>query len=153
MRALIQRVKSGSVTVDGKIISSIGKGLLILVGITTKDEVKDIDFMIKKILNFRLFEDEEGNPWKKSVKDLDLEILSVSQFTLYAKVRKGNKPDFHRAMKSTDSKSFYTEFLNKLKSNYAENKVQDGEFGAMMDVQLINDGPVSIWIDSNDKEE
>ncbi|KAJ1976111.1 D-tyrosyl-tRNA(Tyr) deacylase [Dimargaris cristalligena] len=151
MRAVIQRVTRASVMVDGSIVGSIGKGLCLLVGITNGDEPKDIEYLVRKILNLRLFDDEDGKMWKKGVQDLDLEILSVSQFTLYAKTEKGLKPDFHLAMKSSLSKDFYERFLQKLKDDYRADRIQDGQFGAMMDVAIHNDGPVTIILDSRQK--
>ncbi|KXN72342.1 D-tyrosyl-tRNA deacylase-like protein [Conidiobolus coronatus NRRL 28638] len=148
MRVVIQKVKRASVTVDSNIVGKINRGLCVLVGITHDDTEKDIDYMVKKILNTRVFEDSEGKHWTKSVKDLDLEVLSVSQFTLYVNCQKGNKPDFHAAMKSDNSRDFYEKFLNKLKQEYKPEKIQDGQFGAMMDVEIINDGPVTFPLDS-----
>ncbi|KAJ3256724.1 D-tyrosyl-tRNA(Tyr) deacylase [Boothiomyces macroporosus] len=145
MRVIIQKVKRASVTVNNQIISSIGPGLLILVGLTHSDSELEIDKMVSKIVSLRLFQEEEKH-WKKSVKANDFEILSVSQFTLYAKTSKGSKPDFHLAMKADFSKPLYELFLRKLEALHP--KVKDGEFGAMMDVELVNDGPVTIILDS-----
>ncbi|KAJ1978505.1 D-tyrosyl-tRNA(Tyr) deacylase [Dimargaris xerosporica] len=147
MRAVIQRVTEASVAVNGEVISSIGKGLCVLIGITHEDEAKDIDYMVRKVLNLRLFDDETGKMWRKSAKDLGLEILSVSQFTLYAKA-KGNKPDFHCAMPGSASKDYYHTFLEQLRAAYDPTKIKDGEFGAMMSVNIVNDGPVTIQLDS-----
>ncbi|KAJ3412349.1 D-tyrosyl-tRNA(Tyr) deacylase [Chytridiales sp. JEL 0842] len=106
----------------------------------------------RKILNLRLWPDAHGKPWKSSVKDLNLQVLSVSQFTLYALTGKGSKPDFHSSMKSEESKGFYERFLERLREGYEEGKIEDGEFGAMMEVEIVNDGPVTILIDSRDKK-
>ncbi|KNC98362.1 D-tyrosyl-tRNA(Tyr) deacylase [Spizellomyces punctatus DAOM BR117] len=150
MRAILQRVSSASVTVNGEIVGKIGKGICVLIGISGDDEGKDVNWMVKKLTSVRVFEDGNGKPWTKSVKDLDLEILSVSQFTLYALSNKGSKPDFHLAMKSDQSKDMYTTFLEKLKAAYKPERVQDGVFGAMMQVNILNDGPVTLILDSRD---
>eukprot|EP01116_Phalansterium_solitarium_P007743 TRINITY_DN20614_c0_g1_i1.p1 TRINITY_DN20614_c0_g1~~TRINITY_DN20614_c0_g1_i1.p1 ORF type:complete len:153 (-),score=29.72 TRINITY_DN20614_c0_g1_i1:95-553(-) len=152
MRAILQRVLRGSVTVEGKVVSSIGRGLVVLVGIEQSDTEKDAEFIGRKILNARLWENEEsGKAWDRSVVDRKFELLIVSQFTLHA-VMKGNKPDFHLSMKADQSKAFYEKFLARVRSAYEPAKVQEGEFGAMMTVDLANDGPVSIWLDSRTKE-
>ncbi|KXN72339.1 D-tyrosyl-tRNA deacylase [Conidiobolus coronatus NRRL 28638] len=135
MRAVIQKVKRASVTVDGNIVGKIDKGLCVLVGITHDDTEKDIDYI-------------EGKLWTKSVKDLDLEVLSVSQFTLYVNCQKGNKPEFRGAMKSENSREFYEKFLNKLKQEYKPEKIQDGQFGTIKEVEIVNDGPVTFPLDS-----
>ncbi len=149
MIAVIQRVKRAMVKVDDKIVGSIGKGILVLVGIEYDDNVKDRDFVVNKILNLRIFPDSDGK-MNLSVVDIKGEILSVSQFTLTSKIKKGRRPDFVRAMPSEKAKAFYQEFLSDLrKSNL---KVEDGKFGAMMEVELINDGPVTFIIDSKIKK-
>jgi D-aminoacyl-tRNA deacylase len=151
MRAVIQRVLKASVTVSDEIISSISNGYCVLIGISRDDTEKDMDFIVKKILNIRLFEDvdENGanNKWNKSVVDRDLEILCVSQFTLQSTL-KGNKPDFHLAMSADSSKDFYFKFLQQMRSCYKPEKIKDGQFGAYMQVNIQNDGPVTIIIDS-----
>ncbi|XP_028402870.1 D-aminoacyl-tRNA deacylase-like isoform X2 [Dendronephthya gigantea] len=144
MRAIIQRVKRASVTVDGELISSIKEGLCVLVGIGVNDTKKDIE--ANKILKFRLF-GEEDRRWRKSVMDLNYEVLCVSQFTLMC-VLKGNKPDFHKAMENEKSQQFYEEFLAELKTRYQPEKIKDGKFAAYMQVEIQNDGPVTIQIDS-----
>ncbi|KAJ3323001.1 D-tyrosyl-tRNA(Tyr) deacylase [Boothiomyces sp. JEL0866] len=146
MRVVIQKVKRASVRVNNQIVSSIGPGLLVLVGLTHADSEKEVDRMVSKITNLRLFQEDEKH-WKSSVKSNDYEILSVSQFTLYAKTSKGSKPDFHLAMKAEFSRPLYELFLKKLESQHP--RVKDGEFGAMMDVELVNDGPVTIILDSD----
>ncbi|EFA76478.1 D-tyrosyl-tRNA deacylase [Heterostelium album PN500] len=144
MRAVIQRVKQGSVTVNNEVISSIGQGLVCLIGITHDDTKVDSDWL--------LWDNKEANKsWDKSVKDMNYEVLFVSQFTLYAVTKKGTKPDFHCAMPSELSKQFYTQFLNDAKQNYKPELIKDGCFGAMMDVGIVNDGPVTIVLDSKDK--
>ncbi|KAI8622271.1 D-tyrosyl-tRNATyr deacylase 1 [Chytriomyces sp. MP71] len=151
MRAVIQRVKQASVTVNNRVVSEIGQGLCVLIGITHDDTPEDADYIAKKLTTLRLFEDFNGKPWKANVKEGGLEILSVSQFTLFAVTNKGAKPDFHLAMPSKDSRPFYEAFLEKLRELHAPEKVKDGEFGAMMDVGIVNDGPVTVFIDSKDK--
>ncbi|OXH40599.1 D-tyrosyl-tRNA(Tyr) deacylase [Cryptococcus neoformans] len=152
MKAVLQRVINASVTVDGKIISSIGKGLLVLVGIDRYDEPQDATQIIKKILTARLWEDDNGVAWKKNVKDIDGEVLCVSQFTLLAGF-KGAKPDFHESMSTVPGNAFYSSFLKEIKTAYDPTKIQDGQFGAMMQVSLTNDGPVTILLSSKDKPE
>ncbi|TPP60473.1 D-aminoacyl-tRNA deacylase [Fasciola gigantica] len=148
MRAIIQRVKEASVTVNGSIVSQIGRGLLVLIGVSAKDEKQDAAYIVRKILNLRLFPNADGSRrWDKSVKDLGFEVLCVSQFTLYTEL-KGNKLDFHRAMDPEFSEKFYLDVIQQIRENYVSERVKDGIFGAMMDVQLINDGPVTIVLDS-----
>ncbi|CAB3988593.1 D-tyrosyl-tRNA(Tyr) deacylase 1 [Paramuricea clavata] len=146
MRAIIQRVKQASVTVDGELISSIKEGLCVLVGIGRDDTKKDIDYLANKILKLRLFE-EDGKRWRKSVMDLNYEVMCVSQFTLMC-VLKGNKPDFHKAMDGEKSQQFYEEFLAEMRKRYQTEKIKDGKFAAYMQVEIQNDGPVTIQIDS-----
>ncbi|OAX41552.1 hypothetical protein K503DRAFT_790705 [Rhizopogon vinicolor AM-OR11-026] len=143
MRAVVQRVASASVSVDGKVISSISRGLMILVGIGTDDTLADVE----TLLNIRVF-DANGTMWKSSVKDIAGEVLCVSQFTLMANTTKGNKPDFHRAMSTNSSKDLYATFLEKMRQLYVPDRIQDGEFGAMMNVSLTNEGPVTLTLDT-----
>ncbi|OBZ90323.1 D-tyrosyl-tRNA(Tyr) deacylase 1 [Choanephora cucurbitarum] len=147
MRAVVQRVTRASVTVDNEIVGSIQKGVCVLLGIATDDTEKDVDYMVNKILNIRMF-DDNGVMWKKGVKDAGLELLCVSQFTLQGTTTKGNKPDFHRAMKTEPAKAMYQQFLSKLGKAYDPTKIQDGVFGAMMLVDIVNDGPVTLELDS-----
>lgn len=148
MRAIIQRVARAGVTVDGKVVSSIAEGVCVLLGICRQDTVKDAEFISRKILNLRLFDDEAGKRWAKSVKDKNLEILCVSQFTLHA-VLKGNKPDFHQSMTGELSKPLFESTLEMLEKGFRKEKVKTGVFGAMMQVEIVNDGPVTITIDSH----
>ncbi|CAD1809561.1 D-tyrosyl-tRNA(Tyr) deacylase [Candida parapsilosis] len=160
MRVVVQKVKNASVTVDDKLISSIGKGLMVLVGISTSDTKDDVLKLSKKLLSLRVFEDMTqpaetttkwyGKPWSKSVVDIQGEILSVSQFTLYGTVKKGTKPDFHKAAKGEGAKELYNILLEELRKGLGQEKVRDGEFGAMMDVALVNDGPVTIVWDTQE---
>ncbi|KAJ3745017.1 D-Tyr tRNAtyr deacylase-like domain-containing protein [Lentinula detonsa] len=150
MRAIIQRVTAASVTVDNAVISQISRGLMVLVGIGTDDTTSDASVLINKILNLRVFNDlvEPEKMWKASVKDIDGEILCVSQFTLLANTTKGNKPDFHRAMSAESSQVMYAAFLDQLRQAYQTEKIKDGRFGAMMNVSLTNEGPVTFTLDS-----
>ncbi len=150
MRTLIQRVSESSVVIDGKTKSSIGKGLLILLGIENSDAEEDIEFLTKKIINLRIFDDENG-VMNKSVMDIDGEIMVVSQFTLHASTKKGNRPSYIKAAKPDVSIPLYEQFCETLSSIFGK-PVQTGEFGADMKVHLVNDGPVTIWIDSKVKE-
>ncbi|GAB7350021.1 hypothetical protein MBLNU459_g0695t1 [Dothideomycetes sp. NU459] len=149
MRTVIQRVKSASVTVDGQLISTIGKGLLILAAVAKEDTQKEVESMAAKILKVKLWDHEDGGKWKRNVQEIDGEILCVSQFTLLATTKKGNKPDFHKSASASQAKELYNHFFNKVQSSYREDRVKDGVFQAMMDVGLVNDGPVTIVIDTN----
>jgi D-tyrosyl-tRNA(Tyr) deacylase len=142
MKFVIQRVKSANVKVSGEIVGEIEKGMLVLIGLTHSDKETDLDFAANKLLNLRLWDDIKGTRWKESLKSLNLDILIVSQFTLYS-ILKGNKPDFHHAMEPDPAQKMYDLFLQKLKKNYY-GKIESGKFGALMEVSLINDGPVTI---------
>ncbi|XP_022107006.1 uncharacterized protein LOC110988076 isoform X2 [Acanthaster planci] len=147
MRAIVQRVTKASVTVGDELISSIGKGLCVLVGISRDDTPKDREYIARKLLNLRVFEDDKEKKWDKSVMDKQLEMLCVSQFTLYS-ILKGNKPDFHSAMAGDQSQQFYQEFLDILRKDYKPEQIKDGKFGAYMQVHIQNDGPVTIMLES-----
>ena len=150
MRAVIQRVSSASVAIGGEIKSSVSQGLLILLGIEPEDTQDDIDFLIKKVSQLRIFNDESG-VMNLSVLDIDGEILCVSQFTLYASTKKGNRPSYIRAAKPELAIPLYEKFCVDL--GIVLNKtVKTGEFGADMQVSLVNDGPVTILIDSKNRE-
>ncbi|KAJ2556518.1 D-tyrosyl-tRNA(Tyr) deacylase [Coemansia sp. RSA 1933] len=148
MRAVLQKVTRASVTVNDKVVGQIGKGVCVLVGISNDDTQDDMEYIAKKILGIRVFDDAEGNMWKKSAQELGLEVLCVSQFTLYGKTTKGSKPDFHEAMKSGKSRQFFDDFVERLGQLYDRSKIATGEFGAMMHVSLVNDGPVTLQLDS-----
>jgi D-tyrosyl-tRNA(Tyr) deacylase len=150
MRLLIQRVTQASVTVDNKIKSTIKQGLLIFVGIINEDTKDDIEYLVKKAVNLRIFDDEYG-VMNKSVIEIAGEVLVVSQFTLHASTKKGNRPSYIRAAKPEISIPLYEEFCNSL-SEQLNKDIQTGEFGADMKVNLINDGPVTILIDSKNRE-
>ncbi|XP_075234837.1 D-aminoacyl-tRNA deacylase [Lycorma delicatula] len=148
MRAVIQRVTSANVSVNGDLISAINHGLCVLLSISRNDTQQDMDYMVNKILNIRLFDDEERNRrWAKSVKDRNYEILCISQITLYHTL-KGNKPDFHLAMQPDLSRSMFDDFIKQLKSAYIEDKIKEGVFGEYMSVNIQNDGPVTIHLES-----
>ena len=150
MRVLIQRVKEASVTVDSEVISLINNGLLVFVGITDEDNREDILWLTKKIANIRLFDDENG-VMNLSVMEAGGEILAVSQFTLMASTKKGNRPSYIKAAKPEISVPLYEEFCSEME--LAVNKpIQRGVFGADMKVRLLNDGPVTIFIDSKNRE-
>ena len=150
MRVVVQRVKRCSVTVDNSVVSEIGKGLLLLVGITDDDTQEDIDYLVKKVSQLRIFDDESG-VMNLSVKDIDGDVLSVSQFTLYASTKKGNRPSYIRAAKGEVSEGLYQKFRADL-AMVINKPVPDGVFGAYMDVDLVNDGPVTIIIDSKQRD-
>ncbi|XP_036426346.1 D-aminoacyl-tRNA deacylase 1 [Colossoma macropomum] len=147
MKAIIQRVTKASVTVGEEQISSIGRGLCVLLGISAEDTQRDAEYMVRKILNLRVFEDENGRAWSRSVMDKELEVLCVSQFTLQC-ILKGNKPDFHSAMPAELAQPFYNNILEQMKSAYKPELIKDGQFGAYMQVQIQNDGPVTIHLES-----
>ncbi|KAH3677167.1 hypothetical protein WICPIJ_009021, partial [Wickerhamomyces pijperi] len=129
---------------------SISHGFVLLVGISTKDTEAEVEKLAKKVLTIRLFEGENEQPWKSNVKEAKGQILSVSQFTLMARTKKGTKPDFHEAAKGPQAKPLYDLFLSKLRKDLGENNVKDGVFGAMMDVMIVNDGPITINLDTDD---
>ncbi len=145
MRAVLQRVRSASVSVDGKLISSINEGLLVLLGFHREDTDSDTDYMIKKILGLRIFNDDNGT-MNISVEDTGGEILVVSQFTLYGETRKGKRPSYGAAMEPGRALDFYSGFMARLADTGIT--VKGGEFGAMMDVSLVNSGPVTVLLDS-----
>ena len=146
MKIVIQRVKEASCKVDGKTISKIDNGLLLLVGITTIDTIKEVEYCAKKIANMRIFEDVDGK-LNKSILDFNYEILSISQFTIYGDTLKGNRPSFTKAMKAEEANILYEKLTETLQNEYSINTYQ-GKFGAMMDISLINDGPVTIILES-----
>ena len=149
MRALIQRVKSGSVEVDNQIISKINQGIVLLIGIEDSDDFDDIDWICKKVSQLRIF-DDEGKVMNKSLVDINGEILIISQFTLHAMTKKGNRPSYIRAAKIDYAKKVYDQFLT-LMENKLNKKPDAGVFGADMLVRIENDGPVTILIDSKNK--
>ena len=182
MRAVIQRVTRASVEVDGALVSSVGRGLLILVGIAPDDGPADIDWLARKVLSTRLWPSPDGRPWALAAPDAGADLLFVSQFTLHASVRKGTKPDFSRAAPPDAARATYGALLDRVREAYEPDRVKDGVFGAMMQVRrkrggggreagwlrvviiyffgstsssfpqvsLVNDGPVTLTIDSRD---
>jgi len=147
MRAIIQRAKDASVTVDNEIVGEIGYGLVILVGVTHDDTEEDIDYLVRKITNLRIFSDEDDK-MNLSLLDVNGDVLSISQFTLYADTRKGRRPSYKNAAHPDLAKKIYEQFNTSL--NAAGVDVATGVFGAMMDVRFTNEGPVTITLDSND---
>lgn len=150
MRILIQRVKRASVTIEGTLKSQIGQGLLVLVGICDEDSNEDIQWLVKKIANIRIFDDENG-VMNLSVMECGGDILAVSQFTLMASTKKGNRPSYIKAAKPEISIPLYENFCQELEK-VINKPIGTGVFGADMKVELINDGPVTIFIDSKNKE-
>lgn len=150
MRVLIQRVKKASVVIDGNLFSDINQGLLIFLGIESEDSQEDINWLTGKIAKLRIFSDENG-AMNLSVQDVGGECLVVSQFTLHANTKKGNRPSFIKAAAPEIAIPLYENFVLQLEKETYK-KVQTGSFGAMMDVALVNDGPVTIWIDSKKRE-
>lgn len=146
MRAVVQRVKRSSVSVDGKIVSKIDKGLMVLLGVEVNDDESDLHYILKKVTKLRIFDDEDG-VMNKSLLDYGLEVLVVSQFTLYGDARKGNRPSYIRSAKFDQGILLYEKFIEELEK--LDVKVSHGEYGADMDVELINDGPVTILLDSS----
>ncbi|XP_050520364.1 D-aminoacyl-tRNA deacylase-like isoform X2 [Daktulosphaira vitifoliae] len=164
MKVVVQRVLRAKVTVDSQEVNSIKNGLCLLVGLHKFDQRTDIDYMlvslinlisifnckmVQKILKLRLF-DDEGKKWHANVVDMGYEILSISQFTLCYKL-KGNKLDFHQAMPGDNARQNYQYFLDSLKNFYSETKIKDGVFGGKMEVEILNDGPVTVQLESGEK--
>ena len=150
MRAVLQRVSKASVTVDGQVVSSIGDGLLVLLGIEDADGQEDVEWLAHKMVNLRIFNDE-NNVMNQSVVDIDGEIIVVSQFTLHAQTKKGNRPSYIKAAKPNVAIPMYEGFVAVLEQKLGK-KVGTGIFGADMKVELLNDGPVTIIIDTKNKE-
>lgn len=150
MRAVLQRVSEASVTIEGETVASIDKGLLLLIGIEDASNQEDISWLAAKIVNLRIFDDENGI-MNLSVKDINGEIIIVSQFTLHAQTKKGNRPSYIKASKPEYAIPMYKAFIKQIEIEFGK-KVQTGQFGADMKVALINDGPVTIIIDTKNKE-
>lgn len=150
MRIIIQRTRHASVTIHGICKSSIGKGFMILVGIEEADGKEDIDWLCKKIVNLRVFDDENGI-MNKSILEINGDILVISQFTLHASIKKGNRPSYLRAAKPEISIPLYEQFCKELSLALGK-EIGTGEFGADMKVELLNDGPVTLCIDTKNKE-
>ncbi len=146
MRAVLQRVKNASVKVSGELIGEIESGLLIFLGVGEEDEKQDADYLVEKIINLRIFEDDKGK-MNLSAIDLKKDILAVSQFTLYGDCRKGRRPSFFAAASPEKAESLYQYFVEQAAESGLQ--IETGKFQAMMDIELVNDGPVTILIDSN----
>ncbi|MCJ1362817.1 D-tyrosyl-tRNA(Tyr) deacylase [Acarospora aff. strigata] len=149
MKAVLQRVASASVTVDKQLVSSIGRGVLVFAAVAPDDTQKEVEAMAAKVLKLKLWPDEAGGTWKQSVLDIKGEVLCVSQFTLLASTKKGSKPDFHGAAGGEKAKELYDHFYAKVQEIYNPEKVKNGVFQAMMEVGLVNDGPVTMEIQTN----
>jgi D-tyrosyl-tRNA(Tyr) deacylase len=150
MRVLVQRVKNAHVLINKKEKRSIGLGLMVLLGIEHEDESNDVQWLVNKVLNLRIFADESGI-MNKSLLDIKGELMVVSQFTLMAATKKGNRPSYIRAAKHQHAIPLYELFVNTAETNL-RSKVATGSFGADMEIELVNDGPVTIWIDSKNKK-
>lgn len=148
MRAVVQRVKSAEVYVDDRLTGKIGKGLLVFVGVGRGDGEEDVSYLVSKIPDLRIFEDASGK-FNLSLKEIAGEMLIVSQFTLYGDVRKGRRPSFTEAEEPASAKNLYNRVIDELKGRGIP--VQTGEFQAKMEVRLVNDGPVTLWLDSKAK--
>lgn len=146
MKAVVQRVKSASVSINGELFSSVGKGLLVLLGIENSDTLSEAEYISGKLLKMRIFEDE-NEKMNYSVTDIGGEILIVSQFTLAGSVRKGTRPSFDNAMKPDEAEILYEKFVEMMKQSHLN--IKTGKFGAMMEVSLINDGPVTFIVEKN----
>lgn len=151
MRALVQRVSKASVVINGKLSGHIQKGLLIFLGIEGADSAEDVNWLMNKVGGLRIFGDAEGK-MNLSIKDIGGELLIVSQFTLHGSTKKGNRPSFIKAARPDVAIPLYEQFINYAELLLEKDKVQTGEFGADMKVELVNDGPVTIWIDTKNKE-
>lgn len=145
----MQRVKEASCRVNYEIVSEINNGFLLFTGFTHTDTLEDVEYLAKKVANLRVFEDEYGK-LNKSITSMNYEILNISQFTLYGDTKKGNRPSFTNAMAPVKAKEFYLELSNILSNQYGI-PTYNGEFGAHMDIQLVNDGPVTILLESKEK--
>lgn len=150
MKAVIQRVKHAGVTVEDEEVASIGNGLLVLLGIIDEDTTEDIQWLSNKICNLRIFSDESG-VMNNSIKDTNGELIVVSQFTLHASTKKGNRPSYIKAAKPDIAIPLYEQFINQIEIDLGE-KIQTGIFGADMKIELLNDGPVTIIVDTKNKE-
>ncbi len=149
MRVLIQRVKEANVSIDSKIKGKINYGLLVFIGIENEDNAQDVDWLVKKVIQLRIFNDQNGI-MNLSVKEVHGEVLIISQFTLHASTKKGNRPSYIRAAKPDLAITLYEQFVKKCEAESLS--IKTGEFGADMDIHLINDGPVTIFIDSKNRE-
>ncbi len=149
MRVLIQRVKRSMVTIDDSVFSQIGRGLLVLVGVEHADTDEDVEWLAGKLTRLRIFDDSDG-VMNQDVMQVDGEVMIVSQFTLYASTKKGNRPSYIKAAPEPISRPIYERFVSRV-SEIIGKEVKTGSFGADMDIALVNDGPITIWIDSKDR--
>jgi D-tyrosyl-tRNA(Tyr) deacylase len=149
MKVVVQRVTEASCTVDNQLVSKIQNGYLLLVGLTHDDTINELEYIAKKIANLRVFEDENGK-LNKSIKEMNYEILSISQFTLYGDASKGNRPSFTKAMRPEQAEPLYKKLTNILQETH-NIPTKEGVFGAYMDIKLTNDGPVTIILESKEK--
>ncbi len=152
MKAVIQRVAKASVTINNSTHASIEKGIVVLLGIANNDSENEINYIIKKIINLRIFDDNLGI-MNRSLNDIAAEVLVISQFTLMARTKKGNRPSYIDAAPADISKPIYTQFVTKLIDTIGKERVKEGQFGADMQVSLVNDGPVTIIINTNDNQQ
>ena len=150
MKAVIQRVSSASVTIDQKVKGEIGRGYMILLGIGTEDSMEDVQWLCKKIVQLRVFNDDEGK-MNLNIEEVNGQVLVISQFTLHAKTKKGNRPSYIKAARPEQAIPLYEAFIKEMELQLGK-EVPSGEFGAMMDVSLVNNGPVTIIIDTKNKE-
>ena len=146
MRAVVQRVSSARVRIDDRVAGEIDRGLLILIGVGRDDTADDVGYVVRKVLELRVFEGEDGKPMDRSVVEIGGAVLVVSQFTLYGDVRRGRRPSFDQAARPEDARALYEDFVRELRAAHA--LVATGEFQAMMQVELVNDGPVTVLVDS-----
>ena len=151
MKLILQSSESGCVVVDEKIVGQIGRGVVCLVGIHKDDTDEDLDWTVNKLLSFKCFDGDDGTPNQKTIGDIDGEILLVSQFTLHARLGSGRRPDFSHSMGGEKASIEFQKFCDKVKAAYVPEKVQTGEFGAMMKVHIVNDGPMTYTFDSFNK--
>jgi D-tyrosyl-tRNA(Tyr) deacylase len=147
LRALIQRVSQASVEVEKKVVGNINSGLVVLLGITHNDSIKDSKYIINKVINLRIFGNESNDNFEKSLLDTKNQILIISQFTLYAEVKKGRRPSFAESAKSDIAEKIYDDFIKEIQKENLT--IQTGIFGAKMKVNIVNEGPVTIMLDSN----
>ncbi|MCJ1338923.1 D-tyrosyl-tRNA(Tyr) deacylase [Bachmanniomyces sp. S44760] len=150
MKAILQRVTSASVTVDKQLISSIGKGILVFAAVAKDDTKTEVESMAAKVLKYKIWPDESSGTWKRSVQDVNGEVLCVSQFTLMANTKRGNKPDFHGAAGGPEARELYDQFFAKVQELHGPERVKNGVYQAMMEVGLVNDGPVGVDYYSED---
>ena len=146
MRAVVQRVSSARVRIDDRVAGEIGRGLLVFVGVARDDTGDDVRYVVRKVLDLRVFDGDNGKPMDRSVVEIQGAVLAVSQFTLYGDVRRGRRPSFDQAARPESARALYQDFVRELRA--AHTPVATGEFQAMMQVELVNDGPVTVLVDS-----